>query len=31
MINIIIGGIIAVILIVALMKSMKHFKGDAVC
>ena len=31
MINIIIGGIIAVILIVALMKSMKNFKGDAVC
>ena len=31
MINIIIGGIIAVILIAALMKSMKHFKGDAVC
>lgn len=31
MINIVIGGIIVIIVIIAVMKSIKHFKGDAVC
>lgn len=31
MINIVIGGIIAVILIIAAVKSVGHFKGNAVC
>ncbi len=31
MINVVIGGIIAVILIIAVIKSVGHFKGNAVC